>query len=150
MDIKAQINKDLKTAMLAGDKQTTTTLRGIKSAIQYAEVADGQKDAGFDNEAVTSVLAKEAKKRQDAIELYEKAGQTERAKAEATEKAIIEQYLPAQLSDEELIALVDQAIAETAVEGPRAMGQVIGVVKKQVAGQADGGRIAQTVKERLG
>lgn len=150
MDIKSQIEKDLKAAMLGGDKQTTTTLRGLKSAIQYAEVAAGQKDSGFDNEAVTAVLSKEAKKRQDAIELYEKANQADRAQAEAAEKVIIEQYLPAQLSDEELGALVDKAITETGAQGPQAMGQVIGAVKQQSAGQADGGRIAQLVKERLG
>ncbi len=149
MDVKAQIQKDLKTAMLAGDKNAATVLRGLKSAILYVEVAEGKRDTGLDNDAVIGVLSKEAKKRQETADMYSQAGQTERAEAELAEKSIIEQYLPEQLSDEALLEVIDAAIVETKAAGPQAMGQVIGAVKQQTAGQADGGRIAKLVKERL-
>lgn len=150
MDTKTRLDQDLKTAMLAGEKQTVTVLRGLKSAILYVEVAQGNRDPGLDEAAVIEVLAKEAKKRQESADLYTQAGDTERTEAELAEKAIIERYLPKQLSEEDLGKLVDEAIQAVGATGPQAMGQVIGKVKQQVAGQADGGRIAQLVKQKLG
>jgi uncharacterized protein len=150
MTIKQQLDQDLKAAMLAGDKTLATTLRGLKSVILYAEVSAGKRDEGLDDAAVTDLLAKEAKKRQESADLYQKGGSPDRANAELVEKQVIARYLPAQLSDEELIALVDQAVAEVGAAGPQAMGQVIGKVKQASKGQADGARIASLVKERLG
>lgn len=147
--LKQQIEQDLKAALLAGDKDRVTTLRGLKSVILYEEVAKGVRTEGLSDEAIIALLAKELKKRQESAELYKKGGADDRAAAELAEKAIIEAYLPKQLSDEELGALVDQVIAELGVEDPQAMGQVIAKVKQQTAGQADGGRIAAAVKERL-
>jgi uncharacterized protein YqeY len=149
MNIKQQLDQDLKTAMLGGDKTTATTLRGLKSAILYAEVAKGSRDIGLGDDEAIEVLGKEAKKRQESADLYHKGGNQARADAELEEKAIIEKYLPAQLSDEELVSIIDKAIEENGASGMQAMGQVIGVVKQQVAGQADGARIAQLVKEKL-
>lgn len=135
--------------MLSGDRQTTTSLRGIKSAILNVEITKGVRDTGLSDDEIIEVLSKEAKKRQESADLYEQGGNAEMANAELKEKGLIEQYLPAQLADEELGQIIDKTIAELNAEGMQAMGQVIGSVKQQTAGQADGGRIAQMVKERL-
>jgi uncharacterized protein len=147
--LKQQIEQDLKTALLAGDKERATTLRSLKSVILYAEVAEGSRDKGLSDEAIIVLFSKEAKKRQESADLYKQGGAEDRAAAELREKAIVENYLPKQLADEELIKIVDNVIAELGVSGPQAMGQAIGQVKQKTAGQADGARIAALVKERL-
>lgn len=149
MTIKQQIDRDLKTALLGGDKSLATTLRGIKSVILYAEVAEGKRDQGLTDEALIPLLQKEAKKRQESADLYQSAGDQARAETELSEKKIIENYLPVQLSDEALTEVVEQAIAELEATSMQDMGAVIAKVKQAVGGQADGGRIAQTVKARL-
>jgi uncharacterized protein YqeY len=147
--IKQQIEQDLKAAMLAGEKNKVTTLRGLKSVILYAEVAKGNRDEGLGDAEVIEVFSKEAKKRQESADLYKQGGNDEKAAAELTEKAIIERYLPKQLTDDELNTIIAQTISDTGASGMQAMGQVIGAVKSKTAGQADGGRIAQLVKEQL-
>jgi uncharacterized protein YqeY len=148
--LKARIDQDLKTALLAGDKVLATTLRGLKSVILYAEVAKGNREQGLPDEEIVSLLSKEAKKRQESADLFTRGGNAEKATAELAEKKAIEVYLPAQLADEDIAAIVSEVIAELGASGPSAMGQVIGAVKQKTAGQADGGRIAQLVKEYLG
>lgn len=147
--VKQQIDIDLKAALLSGDKELTTTLRGLKSAILYEEVAQGKRDEGLADEAVTGVLQKEAKKRQDSADLYEKGGNNDRRDQELAEKTIIEKYLPAALSDDELNALLDKVIAEHGPLTQQTMGVVIGQVKQAAEGKADGARIATAVRERL-
>lgn len=148
--LKDRIDQDLKTALLAGDKTLATTLRGLKSVILYAEVAAGSRDkGGLNDDEIITLFAKEAKKRQDSADLYVQGGNQDRADAELTEKAVIEGYLPKQLSDDELRAIVDSAATELGATEPQAMGQVIGMVKQKTAGVADGARIAAFVKERL-
>ncbi len=147
--LKQQLEQDLKKALLGGDRERAMVIRSLKSAILYAEVAQGLRDKGLDDESVTALIAKEAKKRQESADLYIKGGDQARANAELSEKAIIEEYLPKQLSDDELATIVDEVIAGLTVTGPQAMGQAIGQVKQKTAGQADGGRIAQMVKEKL-
>lgn len=147
--LKARIDQDLKAALLAGDKVLATTLRGIKSAILYVEVAKGSRDKGLSDEEIIALLSKEAKERQESAELYKQGGNDDKAAAELAEQKVIEAYLPAQLSDDELAGLIDAAIKELGVSVPSAMGQVIGAVKQKASGQADGARIAQLVKERL-
>ena len=147
--LTARIDQDLKTALLAGDKVLATTLRGLKSVILYAEVAQGVRGVGLPDDQIIVLLSKEAKKRQESADLYKQGGNEERATAELTEKKVIETYLPAQISEEELVAAVDAAILQLGASGTAAMGQVIGLVKQKTAGQADGARIAQLVKERL-
>lgn len=149
MNIKSHLDQDLKTAMLAGDKTLTMTLRGLKSVILYAEVASGNRDQALEDSVVIDLFAKEAKKRQESADMYQQGANEEKAQAELAEKAVIEKYLPAQLGDDELAALVDQALTETGVTDMQAMGQVIGKVKQLSQGRADGGRIAAAVKERL-
>lgn len=148
--LKQRIDQELKQALLAGDKTLATTLRGLKSVILYAEVAKGSRDTGLSDEEILVLFAKESKKRQESADLYSKGGNQEKADAELEEKRVIDAYLPAQLSDEELGAVVDGVIAEMGASGMQAMGQVIAAVKAKTEGQADGGRIAVMVKERLG
>lgn len=149
MTIKQQLDQDLKTALLAGDKQTATVLRGLKGAILNVEIAQMKRDQGLAEDEVLAVLGKEVKKRQESADLYKQAGQQDRGEAELAEKQIIEKYLPKQMSDEELVEVIDTVISETSAEGMQAMGQVIGKVKARVGAQADGARIAQLVKEKL-
>ncbi len=147
--LKQQLEQDLKSALLAGQKDRAMTIRNLKSVILYAEVAKGARNEGLPDAEIIALFAKEAKKRQESAELYIKGGAEDRAAAELAEKVIIEGYLPKQLTDEELIAIVDEAISGVGASGPQAMGQVIGQVKQKTSGQADGSRIAQLVKERL-
>jgi uncharacterized protein YqeY len=147
--LKQQIDRDLKAALLAGDKDRVTTLRSIKSVILYAEVAKGARETGLEDDEIIALLAKEAKKRQESADLYNKGGASDRANKELAEKEMIEGYLPKQLSDAELSSIIDDVITALGAQGMQAMGQVIGQVKQKTAGQADGGRIAQMVKERL-
>lgn len=147
--LKQQIEQDLKQALLSGNKDVVTTLRGLKSVILYAEVAQGVRDKGLGDEEIVSLFAKEVKKRQESAALYTQGGSEDRAAQELAEKAIIEKYLPKQLSDEELLTIIDDCIAKTDNVGPQSMGQIIGTVKRQTSGQADGTRIANAVKERL-
>lgn len=147
--LKARIDQDLKAALLAGDKVLATTLRSLKSAILYAEVAQGSRGQGLSDEEIITLLAKEAKKRQESADLYKQGGNEEKAEAELAEKKVIESYLPQQLSDDELIGMIDAAIKDLGVSGVSGMGQVIGAVKQKAGSQADGARIAKLVKERL-
>lgn len=149
MTLKQQIEQDLKQALLSGDKQTATTLRGLKSVILYAEVAQGNRDSGLSDEAIIVLFAKEAKKRQDSADLYVKGGSEDRAQAELTEKKLIEAYLPAQLSDVELLRMVDEAIQGLDAHGMQDMGKVIAAVKAKAGSQVDGSRVATSVKARL-
>lgn len=149
MSIKETIERDLKQAMLAGDKVLTETLRGLKSAILNVEVAENKRVEGLSDAEIITLFQKEAKKRQESAELFQQGGNVEKADAERIEKAVIEQYLPAQMSDTELSGEIDKVIDELGANGPQAMGQVIGAVKQRVGAKADGGRIAAAVKNRL-
>jgi uncharacterized protein YqeY len=149
MTIKQQIEQDVKQAMLAGDKVLVTTLRGLKSVILYAEVAANKREEGLDDEEVTTLLSKEAKKRDESAALYDQGGSVQRAAAERQEKAVIEKYLPKQLSDTELSTIVDEVVSSIGGVTQQTMGQTIGAVRAKVGSQADGGRIAAAVKAKL-
>jgi uncharacterized protein YqeY len=150
MSVKQQIDADIKTAMLAGDKVLVTTLRGLKSAILNVEVAEGKREEGLSDDVVINMLQKEAKKRQESADLYAQGGSPERQQAELTEKTVIEKYLPQQLSEAEISILIDEVIASTGASGLQSMGQVIGGVKAKAGAAADGAVIARLVKEKLG
>lgn len=145
--LKDTLTADIKAAMLSGDKVKAEVLKSLKSAILYEEVAQKVRDKGLSDEEIQKVLAREAKKRGESAELYEKAGHSDRAQAENNEKAIIESYLPSQLSDEELESIVEMVIVDCG-SNPQ-MGQVIGQVKSRVGQAADGARIAACVKQKL-
>ncbi|HVC36651.1 MAG TPA: GatB/YqeY domain-containing protein [Candidatus Dormibacteraeota bacterium] len=147
--LEQKIEQDLKVALLSGDKNTTATLRGLKSSLLNLKIEQTKRDQGLSDQEVTAVLRKEAKKRQESADLYLKGGAQDRAQSELNEKALIERYLPAPLSEEGLIQIVTQTIAELGVNDPSAMGQVIAAVKQKTAGAADGAVIARLVKEGL-
>ena len=145
--IETQLEQDIKTAMLAGDKGRVLTLRTVKSVLLSAKVAAGTRDSLLPDPVVITLLSKEAKKRQDSAELYKQGGNDMRAEAELSEKAMIETYLPAQLSESAIVAIVDEVIAS--LGNTAAMGPVIGQVKAKTNGAADGALIAKLVKEKL-
>ncbi len=149
MSLKEKIDADLKTAMLAGDKDKVSTLRGLKSAVLNVEIASNKRDAGLSDNEVMATLQKEAKKRQESADLYAKGGNAERAEAELAEKTLIEKYLPAQASDEEIAKVVDRMVFDTGATGMQAMGQVIGMVKAELGAGTDGAAIARIVREKL-
>lgn len=147
--LEDKLQQDLKAALLAGDKAKATTLRGLKSTLLYAKVAEGKRDEGLTDEQVIALLSKEAKKRQESADLYIQGGSQERADAELAEKALIETYLPAQLSEAEVSKIVELVIAETGAASMADMGRVIGAVRAKAGATADGALIARVVKERL-
>jgi uncharacterized protein YqeY len=147
--LEQRLTDEIKTAMLAGDSTKVTTLRGLKSAILNVKVADGSRDSEMSDDQVIQIFAKEAKKRQESADLYVQGGNQAKADAELTEKALIETYLPAQLSLEDITKLVDEAIATTGASAPSDMGKVIGFVKGKAGATADGSVIAKLAKERL-
>lgn len=145
--LKEKLNQDIKTALLSGDKITAEVLKSLKSAILYEEVALKVRAEGLTDAQVQIVLAREAKKRADSAAVYAQADQRVRAEAELAEKAIIDTYLPAQITDDELKNAVAAAIAEA---GPNPqMGPIIGAVKAKVGVGADGARVAAAVKTAL-
>lgn len=150
MSLKEQIDQDLKAALLGGNKILVTTLRGLKSALLNVEIETGQRETGLTDKDVVNVLRKEAKKRQESAELYEKAGDQGRAQAERSELETIEKYLPAQVSDEFLEQAVSRALEEIGESSMSAMGKIIARTKELVGDGADGGRIAAKVKEKVG
>jgi len=147
-DLKDRLQKDLTAAMKARDALRTATLRMALTAVKNEEVAGGAARELADDE-VLKVLAREGKKRREAAEAYTNAGRAELAEREVAEGAVIEEYLPAQLSDEELTALVAAAIAESGATSPQQMGTVMKVVTPKVAGRAEGGRVAAAVRAAL-
>lgn len=148
--LEKKLEADLKTAMLAGDSQEVRTLRMLKSALLNKKIADGTRDSEMEDKHVIDIFAKEAKKRQESADLYSENGQPERATTELAEKALIDAYLPEPLSQEELIALVEEVIKLTGANSGRDMGMVIGQVKAKAGAAANGATIAELVKERLG
>jgi uncharacterized protein len=147
-NLKAQLQADLHDAMRAREKVRAGTLRMVLTAITNAEVS-GTEARELTDEDVRGVIAKEAKKRREAASAYEDAGRGELAAQEKAELEILETYLPAQLGDDELRAIVAEAVAETGANGMAQMGQVMRVAQGKVGGRADGGRVAALVRESL-
>lgn len=148
--LEEKLEKDLKAALLAGDKQRVSVLRGLKSVLLNVKVAEGKRESGLSDEAVLAIFAKEAKKRQESADLYEQGGSQEKADAELAEKGIIEEYLPEQMGESEITKLVETAIKTTGATDLKDMGKVIGQVRQQAGASADGSLIARIAKEKLG
>jgi uncharacterized protein len=145
-----RIETDLRGAMKARDKARTSALRMVVAALKNRATADGLSPQGrLDDEVVEKVLATEVKRRKEAAAAFREAGREESAAAEEAEAAIYEAYLPEQLGDDELAALVDQAIADVGATGPQDMGQTMKAAMARVAGRADGSRVSAIVKARL-
>lgn len=150
MGIKQLLEADIKAALLSGDKQRVTILRTIKSVILESEIAQGKREEGLEEQELIALFFKEAKKRQDAANMYNNAGETERANREEAEKLIIINYLPKQLTNTELEKLVNDAMSEVeGPHGPHTMGKIIAMVRDKAQGKADGARITMAVKERI-
>src|SRR3954463_10656248 len=149
MGLKERLRIDLTAAMKSRDELRASTLRMALTAITTEEVAGKQARILSDDEVV-KVLTREAKKRREAAEAFSGAGREELAERERAEGEVLADYLPAQLGDDELAALVRAAIEESGASGPQAMGQVMKGVQPKVAGRADGGRIAAEVRRQLG
>ncbi|MDX6429663.1 MAG: uncharacterized protein QOE54_2029 [Streptosporangiaceae bacterium] len=147
--LKEKLRSDLSAAMKARDELRTRTLRMALTAVTTEEVA-GKQARELSDDEIVKVLSREAKKRREAAEAFAQADRAEQAQAERDEGAVLDTYLPAQLPDEELAALVAAAVAESGAEGPRAMGQVMKLVNPKIAGRAEGGRVAAEVKRQLG
>jgi uncharacterized protein YqeY len=144
-----EIERDIKTALLAGDKVKAETLRNIKSALLNEAISQGARDTGLSDEQVQKILARESKKRQEAADLYKQGGADDRASAELAEKTIIDTYLPEQMGEDRVAKIVDEEIAEAGQVSLQDMGRIIGAVKSRTAGSADGALIARIVKEKL-
>lgn len=149
MALKADIENDLKAALLGGDRFLADTLRGVKAVILNEEVAQGKRDEGLDDATIEQLIAREVKKRIDSAQQYDAAGRPELAESERAELKVLEHYLPEQLSEADIKKTIDETIAALGVTGPQAMGQVIGAVKGKLGNAADGGTIARLVKEAL-
>lgn len=147
-ELKERLRADLNAAMRARDQVRMRTLRMALTSITNEEVA-GTSARDLTDDEVVRVLTREARKRREAAEAFSAAGRSDQAAAERAEGDVLAGYLPAQLSDDELAALVDAAIAETGASGPSGLGQVMKAVTPRIAGRADGARVAAEVRRRL-
>ena len=147
-ELKARLKSDLTTAMKAKDKVRTATLRMVLTSIATEESAGSSQRALSDDE-VTKLLIREAKKRREAAEAFDKGDRPEAAANERAESEVLSDYLPKPLTDDELSQLVAAAVAETGATGMKEMGKVMKIVNPQIAGRADGARVAAEVKSQL-
>ena len=150
MSLKDRISDEIKTAMKAKDKLRLETVRGIKKVIIEKEStirADGREELTEEEEL--AIVMQLAKQRRDSIKQFTDAGRQELAEKEAQELTILEEYLPAQLSDADIEAAVDEAIAQTGASSMRDMGKVMGPVMAKLKGQADGNKVQSIVKAKL-
>lgn len=148
MNLFDTISNDIKAAMLAREKVRLETLRGIKKEFIEAKTAKGG-DGTLSDEAAVKILAKMAKQRRETAAIYAEQSRPELAENELAEAAVIEEYLPKQLSEAELDAEIRRIIAETGATGPKEMGRVMGVASKAFAGRADGKVVSAKVREIL-
>jgi uncharacterized protein YqeY len=147
MSMEQQIQQDIKAAMLAKEKTRLESLRAIKAAITLAKTADGSESIA--DEAVVKIIQKLVKQRKETAEIYKQQNREELAANELAEAAVIEEYLPKQLSEEELTAELQKIIAQVGATSAKEMGKVMGVASKALAGRADGKAISAKVKELL-
>ncbi|MGB5201142.1 MAG: GatB/YqeY domain-containing protein [Sedimenticolaceae bacterium] len=145
--LKQQLTDEMKVAMKGGKKARLGVIRLILAAVKQREVDERIE---LDDSQVLAVLDKMVKQRRDSIQQYSGAGRDDLAAQEAAEIEVIQEFLPAALSESEIVAIIDAAIADTAAESMRDMGKVMGVVKPQIQGRADVGMVSGLVKQKLG
>ena len=148
-ELKDLLRTDLTAAMKARDELTTATLRMVLTAVSAEEVS-GKEARELSEDEVQAVLRREAKKRREAAEAYAGAGRAEQAERERAEEGVIATYLPAQLDDADLAAIVADVVTSTGATGMKDMGRVMGAVQGAVAARAEGGRVAAEVRRQLG
>jgi len=144
--LKQAITDDMKSAMKAGEKERLGTIRLILSAIKQQEV-DSRKD--LEDSDIIAILDKMSKQRRESIDQYEKAGRDDLAGKEKAELEIIQTYLPSQLGDDEIAAMIDEAIKTTGAEAMKDMGKVMGILKPKMQGRADMAAVSAQIKSRL-
>ena len=149
MGLKVKIEEGIKKAMLARDQDSLRALRGIKSMILLAETEKGAKEE-LTEEAELKLLTKAAKQRRDSAEIFGKENRKDLEENELKELAIIEAFLPKQLSDDELAAILKEIIEKVGAKTPAEIGKVMGVASKELAGKADGKKISELAKSMLG
>lgn len=147
MLLKAQVSEDMKTAMRAKDSARLGTIRLLLSAIKQREVDERIELSDAD---VIAVIEKMLKQRRDSIAAYDSANRADLADIEKAEVAVLQTYMPAQLSEEAINQIINQVIADTGAQGAKDMGKVVGLVKPLVAGMADMGKVSGMIKARLG
>ncbi len=147
MSLKDRINEDMKSALRARDAARLSAIRMLLAAIKQKEVDER---IVADDAAVTAIVEKLIKQRRDSIEQFAKAGRTDLVDKEKAELDLLAGYLPQPLSEAELAAAVDSAIAEAGASGPQAMGKVMGLLKPRIVGRADMGKVSALVKRKLG
>lgn len=148
MDLFEKISADIKSAMLAKDKVRLETLRGIKKEFLEAKTAKGG-DGSLSDEVATKILVKMVKQRKESASIYASQNRADLSESELAEAAVIEEYLPKQLSEEELTAELQKIIAEVGATSAKEMGKVMGIASKVLAGRAEGKAISAKVKELL-
>ena len=148
MNLFDQVSNDIKSAMLAKDKVRLEALRGIKKEFLEAKTAKGA-DGELSDETAMKILAKMVKQRKESAQIYSEQNRPDLAEPELAEAAVIETYLPKQMTDEELTEALKAIIAQVGAKTPQEMGKVMGVAAKQLAGRADGRAISTKVKELL-
>lgn len=148
MELFDQISADIKSAMLAKDRVRLDTLRGVKKEFLEAKTAPGA-DGNLSNDTATKILVKMVKQRKESAQIYESQNRPELAAEELAQAAIIEEYLPKQLTEEELAAELKAIIARVGATSAKEMGKVMGVASKELAGRAEGKAISAKVKELL-
>jgi uncharacterized protein len=144
--LKTRLTEDMKAAMKSGEKDKLGVIRLINAAIKQREVDER---IVLNDDQVLAALEKMLKQRKDSITQYEAAGRADLADVEKFEVGVIQTYLPAQLADSEIAAIIDAAIAQSGAASARDMGKVIALVKPQVAGKADMGKLSETIKQKL-
>lgn len=147
--LKQQIQDELKQSMLARDEVKTSVLRMLKSAINYYEINKGGAGYEASDEDVLNVINTQVKQRRDSIEQFTNAGRTELADKEKKELALLQIYLPEQLSEDEVRKLVVEAVLQTGASSPQEMGKVMSALMPKVKGKADGTLVSRLVKEQL-
>lgn len=148
MGLRERLDADLKAAMKVKDELTLSVVRMLKSAVRYREV-EGEKAVTLDEAGILQVVATEIKRRRDSVEQYRAGGREDLARKEEAEIAILQGYLPAQLSEAELRAKVDEVVARLGAKGPRDMGAVMKALLPEVQGRAEGKAVSDLVKQRL-
>jgi uncharacterized protein len=147
MTLQDQLMEDMKNSMKAGDAKLTGVLRLLRSAVKNEEIRTGH---ALTNDEIVKLLQKEAKQRRDSAQQYHAAGRAELANQEEYELEVIGRYLPEPMSEPELIALVDKAVAQIGANSMAQMGQVVSLVMSEAGARADGSNVARLIRERLG
>jgi len=148
-ELKNKIKEDLKDAMKKGEATKVSAIRMLLAAIHNKEIELGKKEAGLTEEEILNAIRTEVKKRHDAVAGFEKAGRPELAQQEKDELAILEAYLPPEVSDEEILAVVKKGMAESGAAGPADFGKAMKVIAPLLKGKASGNRIADILRKEL-